>query len=458
MAKKTKRYSCQKCSWSTSKWQGQCDGCGSWNSIEEEITTYYLSAPLVSNIGHAISDGVEPLPLSSLETQDYERMETKLKEFNHVCGGGIVQGAVMLIGGEPGIGKSTLLLQICSSIKSDKKPLYISGEEAAAQVGLRAKRLGISTDSFNCAFGTNLESIYALLEKEKPSLVIIDSIQTMHYAPAESNAGTVGQIRACAQILTQWAKSRNIALIMVGHITKEGAIAGPKILEHMVDVVLYFEGERTYPFRMLRSVKNRFGATDEVGIFEMSGAGLQEVENPSKLFLSEGGTRSAGTIVFPSIEGTRPLLVEIQALTLTSFMQMPRRAVVGWDQTRLAMICAVIETKLKMQLSKKEIYINIAAGLKIAEPASDLAAALAIMSSASGKVIDRDIVAFGELSLSGDIRHVGRTESRIKEAQKLGFKTILSPYNQGIKIDKNSEINVLQFKNIVEVWAWLKQT
>ncbi len=448
MSKNNKKFVCESCGYRTAKLHGKCENCNSWNTIHEEIQANALTQ---FNMEH-----VTPLSLSNLETQEYERLQTKISEFNHVCGGGIVPGSVILIAGEPGTGKSTLLLQICTSLilkDNANKPLYISGEESANQVGLRAKRLGIDINKFHCAFGTNLEAIYALLNQAKPSLVIIDSIQTMHYQESDSVAGTVGQIRTCAQILTQWAKTHSIPIIMVGHITKEGTIAGPKLLEHMVDVVLYFEGERTYPFRMLRSIKNRFGGTDEVGMFEMHTDGLHEIENPSKLFLNQSNQQSTGIAVYPSMEGSRPLLVEIQALVVQSFTQMPRRSVVGWDQTRLAMLCAILENKFKIRLSQKEIYINVAAGLKITEPASDLATAMAIMSSYYNMPLDHQTLFIGEVSLSGELRQASRIESRLKEAIKLGFHTALVPAGTQYTSDK---IHLIKIQHLRQAHEWIK--
>lgn len=461
MAKKSSSYICVNCNAPSAKWAGQCSSCDQWNTIEENIPS---DNPIDLN-------SIQALALSDLQICHTDRIVTNIQEFNHVCGGGIVPGAVMLIGGEPGIGKSTLLLQLCNSIPVggstavgtpavDKKPLYISGEEAAAQVALRAQRLGINTNNFLCAFGTNLAQIYALIEQTKPSLVIIDSIQTMHYDQCEAGVGTVGQIRACSQVLTQYAKTHNVPIIIVGHITKEGALAGPKVLEHMVDVVLYFEGERTYPCRILRAVKNRFGATDEVGIFEMESGGLKEIANPSQFFLQHMSSNSSGVIIFPSIEGSRPLLIELQALTLHSNMQMPRRAVVGWDHTRLSMIAAVLETKLKVQLSQKEIYVNIVGGLKIIEPGTDLAAALAIMSAYYNIPIPRDTIAFGEIGLSGEIRQVTRAAARIKEAHKLGIKRALAPANvSNTDSNKNTstELEIIPCNDLQDVLMWLKK-
>ncbi len=446
---KIKRFICESCGFRTAKLQGKCENCNSWNTIQEELNQEALTQ---FDLSH---DDVVPLSISTLNAEEYPRIKTTISEFNHVCGAGIVPGAVMLLAGEPGTGKSTLLLQICSSISIDEKinkPLYISGEESANQVGLRAKRLGVDITKFDCAFGTNLESIYALLNKAKPGLVIIDSIQTMHYKACESAAGTISQIKACSQALTTWAKTYNIPIILVGHITKEGAIAGPKILEHMVDVVLYFEGERTYPFRMLRSIKNRFGATDEVGMFEMHQSGLQEITNPSKLFLSQTDKKASGIAVFPSMEGSRPMLVEIQALVVSSFLQMPRRSVVGWEPTRLAMMCAILENRFKMRLSQKDIYINIAAGLKITEPASDLPIALAIMSSYYNIPIDLQIASVGEISLSGEIRQAARMESRIKEAMKLGFHTILMPSDMQLSSDTT---HIVKIRTIKQAHDWI---
>lgn len=446
---KIKRFVCEECGFRTAKLQGKCENCNSWNTIQEEVNQDALTQLDLS------SDDVMPLAISPLDAEEYPRIKTTLSEFNHVCGSGIVPGAVMLLAGEPGTGKSTLLLQICSGIilsEKTNKPLYISGEESANQVGLRARRLAIDTNKFDCAFGTNLESIYALLNKAKPGLVIIDSIQTMHYKACESAAGTISQIKACSQALTTWAKTYNIPIILVGHITKEGAIAGPKILEHMVDVVLYFEGERTYPFRMLRSIKNRFGATDEVGMFEMHQSGLKEITNPSKLFLSQTDKKASGITVFPSMEGSRPMLVEIQALVVASFLQMPRRSVVGWEQTRLSMLCAILENRFKLRLSQKDIYINVAAGLKITEPSSDLPIALAIMSSYYNIPIDLQIASIGEVSLSGEIRQATRMESRVKEAVKLGFHTILLSGDTQIDSEKT---HVIKIRTIKQAHDWI---
>lgn len=432
MAKKEHLYSCTQCFTCYAKWSGQCDTCGQWNTIQE----------------HSTLKSTQALQTTQLNAQITTRIITNIKEFNYVTGGGIVPGAVILIGGEPGIGKSTLLLQLCNSFNNteiNSKPLYISGEEAASQVALRAQRLNVDTSSFDAAFGTDLDQILALLNQKNPSLVIIDSIQTMYHKQTESSCGTANQIRACSSLLTDWAKSHNVPLILVGHITKEGSLAGPKLLEHMVDTVLYFEGERTQNCRILRCVKNRFGATDEVGVFQMQENGLQEITNPSQFFINQNHVNAPGLVIFPSIEGTRPVLLELQALTLTSHMQMPRRAVVGWDQTRLSMIAAVIETKLKIRLSQKDIYINIVGGMKISEPAADLAVAMALISAHYSIIIPKNIIIFGEIGLAGEIRTVNAMENRIKEAAKLGFEQILGPI----------EDSLIKCKTIEDARQWL---
>lgn len=447
MNKKIKReyeYVCTLCDAKYAKWSGQCSSCMEWNCIEHTI-------PKSHELNTATS-----LNLAALSTQPIVRICTSIKEFNYVTGGGLVPGSVILIGGEPGIGKSTLLLQLCDSLPaSTNKPLYISGEEAASQVALRAARLKIDVSKFNAAFGTDLEQIYALLQECNPNLVIIDSIQTMHYKQSDAGAGTAGQIRACATLLTEWAKNNNVCVILVGHITKEGSLAGPKLLEHMVDAVLYFEGERSNSCRLLRCVKNRFGATDEVGIFEMQQEGLKEVANPSQFFLSNHSNNSSGVVVFPSLEGTRPVLVELQALTLQSHIQIPRRAVVGWDHTRLSMIAAVIETKLKIRLSQKEIYINVVGGMKINDPGADLAVAMALLSSHYNIPIPSKLVIFGEIGLSGEVRSVGRAQARLKEAARIGIEHALVPHDI-ICTDLKQALKITNCKTIEDARAWLQ--
>jgi DNA repair protein RadA/Sms len=351
-----------------------------------------------------------------------------ISEFDQVCGGGLVPKAVILIGGDPGIGKSTLLLQICSAVESDKVAIYITGEEAVEQVKLRADRLGISMDKIACAAASCVESIIATLDQQDPCLVIIDSIQTMYSTLVDSAPGTVTQMRACSNMLIQWAKRNQSTLILVGHVTKDGVIAGPKVVEHMVDTVLYFEGERGgQPIRILRTIKNRFGPTDVLGIFEIGEKGLMPMRDVSKAFINQRLVNSTGSIVLPSIDGNRSILVEIQALISNSYLQSPRRSVVGWDISRLHMITAILETKCKIALGNKDIYLNVVGGIKISEPAADLPVAMAIMSAFFKKPLPNNVAAFGELSLSGEIRGVSKMQTRVSESIKLGFTQIYGP-------------------------------
>jgi DNA repair protein RadA/Sms len=356
--------------------------------------------------------------------QNYSRHLTHIKEFDRVCGGGLVQGSIVLVGGDPGIGKSTLLLQVASSLSKNQKCLYISGEEALDQIQLRAERLGLNqSHNLSLASSTSINDIVTTLDKaENCTLAIVDSIQTMYVEQVESSPGTVSQVRASCQELIRLAKSRGIIIIMVGHVTKEGTLAGPRVLEHMVDTVLYFEGERGHQFRILRAVKNRFGPTDEIGVFEMTQKGLIEVLNPSSLFLMERQENIAGSAVFAGIEGTRPLLVEIQALVASSSYAAPKRSAVGWDLNRLSMILAVLEARCGLAFGAKDVYLNVSGGLRIQEPAADLAVAAALISALLNVPIPKDAIFLGEISLAGEVRAVSQTDTRLKEAAKLGFK------------------------------------
>ncbi len=424
MAKSFTSYVCQNCGGVSPKWAGQCPNCGAWNSLVEESTG--------SAVGHTKLKGKSgrSLQLESLhsEAAPPPRLATQISEFDRVCGGGLVPGSVVLIGGDPGIGKSTLMLQVASRLSQNSMCLYITGEESLDQVRLRAKRLGLENAPLALASTTHVGDIVATLDRaEAPKLVVIDSIQTMFVDTIESSPGTVAQVRAAAHELTQIAKRRGIVLILVGHVTKEGMIAGPKVLEHMVDVVLYFEGERTHQFRILRGIKNRFGATDEIGVFTMSLQGLEEVANPSALFLSDRQEATAGSAVFAGLEGTRPMLVEIQALVAPTSYGTPRRAVVGWDTGRLAMILAVLEARCGQGFGALDVYLNVAGGLKINEPAADLAVAAALLSAAHNIALPLDLVLFGEIGLSAEIRAVAQADLRLKEASKLGFHQALVP-------------------------------
>lgn len=424
MAKKSTTFVCQNCGAAYPKWQGKCDTCNEWNTIVEETVKNDGFSKLNSKKeGHVI----DFVPLKGT-AQTYSRLQTGIKEIDRVTGGGLVPGSVILVGGDPGIGKSTLLLQVCAGLAAQNDACYyISGEEAIDQVRIRANRLGLADSPVNLASATDIRNIITTLEKTEAKVVIIDSIQTMYLDEVESTPGSVGQVRACAYELIKLAKKKGFVLFLVGHVTKQGEIAGPRVLEHMVDTVLYFEGERGHHFRILRAVKNRYGATDEIGVFEMQDKGLIEVENPSALFLAERQGNISGSCVFAGIEGSRPLLVEIQALVSPSGYSTPKRAVVGWDSNRLSMVLAVLEARCSMNFSAHDVYLNIAGGLKISEPAADLAVAMAVISSLTKKPLPADMVAFGEIGLSGEIRAVAQTNLRLKEAQKLGFSGAIIP-------------------------------
>ncbi len=418
-------FSCNECGASFGKWSGRCDGCGAWNSITQDKAL--ASGPKGKTLGGTRG---KPITLTDLETQEAEppRTNAGVGELDRVLGGGLVKASALLVGGDPGIGKSTLLLQAAARFaRNGLKVIYISGEESNAQVQMRARRLGLEKSPVQLASETNLRDILTTLEAEKPDLAIIDSIQTMWADNVDSAPGSVSQVRSSAHELTTFAKRNGMAVIMVGHVTKEGAIAGPRVVEHMVDTVLYFEGERGHQFRILRSVKNRFGPADEIGVFEMTGKGLAEVKNPSALFLSERGTPAPGSVVFAGFEGTRPMLCEIQALVAPSPHSQPRRSVVGWDGSRLAMILAVLESRCGVPFTGLDVYLNVAGGLRITEPGADLAVAAALVSAREDAALPAEAVVFGEISLSGALRPVVQTENRLKEAQKLGFTTAIIP-------------------------------
>ncbi len=425
MARDGALYVCQSCGTVHAKWSGQCTACAAWNTLVEEVSSRPPGA-LAPRRG-AKTRG---LAFEGLETRTPSppRISTGLDEFDRVCGGGVVPGSAILLAGDPGVGKSTLLLQVCAqAARRGAACAYISGEEAVEQIRTRAHRLGLADAPVRLAAETALRDIIDALKQDAFDLVVIDSIQTLWSDAHEAGPGSVTQVRACAGELVRLAKKRGIAVILVGHVTKDGQIAGPRVVEHMVDAVLAFEGERGYPFRILRGAKNRFGATDEIGVFEMGDAGLGEVKNPSALFLNDGGERAAGAAVFAGIEGSRPVLVEFQALVAPSVYGTPRRAVVGWDTGRLAMVMAVLEARCGLGFAARDVYLNVAGGLRISEPAADLAAAAALASSALDVALPQDCVVFGEISLSGDIRPVSRMETRLKESAKLGFSRALGP-------------------------------
>ncbi len=427
MARADSIYVCQSCGSAHSKWAGKCDDCGEWNTLVEETPSAPLGTQATATKRRGKSARLELVDLGA-ETPETPRLISGIAELDRVAGGGLVPGSAILVGGDPGIGKSTLLLQLMARVASaTTRAIYISGEEAIDQVRRRARRLGLAEAPVALASETSLNDILDGLKAEKPDIVVIDSIQTLWSDQLAAAPGTVAQVRACAQELVRFAKKRNCTVILVGHVTKDGQIAGPRVVEHMVDAVLYFEGERSHQFRILRAVKNRFGPTDEIGVFEMGDKGLGEVANPSSLFLDGRGEANPGAVVFAGMEGTRPVLSEIQALVAPAAFGTPRRAVVGWDSGRLAMVLAVLEARCGFNISNRDIFLNVAGGLKITEPAADLAVAAAIVSSALDVALPGKGVVYGEISLSGDIRPVGRSDSRLKEAAKLGFTEALAP-------------------------------
>jgi DNA repair protein RadA/Sms len=443
MARTQTSFVCQSCGAAHNKWSGQCTACGAWNSITEE------AASIPAGAGARKPAKGRVFALEDLKTEDIEpaRRVTGINEFDRVCGGGLVPGSALLVGGDPGVGKSTIILQaLAAYAKAGGRAVYISGEEAMAQVRMRASRMGLSDAPLALGSATCVEDILTTLDKGKPpGVVAIDSIQTLWTGALEAAPGTIAQVRTASFDLVRYAKSSGAALILVGHVTKDGQIAGPKAVEHLVDAVLYFEGERGHQFRILRAVKNRFGPTDEIGVFEMTGKGLTEVANPSALFLGDRNSASPGTAVFAGIEGTRPLLVEVQALVAQPGYGTPRRAVVGWDTGRLAMILAVLDSRGGVGVSTNDVYLNIAGGLKVGEPAADLASAAALISSFAGIALPRDTVFFGEISLTGDIRPAPQAELRLKEAAKLGFATAVVPR------DTRAEVAGMTLKPIKDV-------
>ena len=430
MARSNSRYVCQSCGAVHAKWMGRCEDCGAWNSLVEEA-----SAPVPSGLNAGRGRRIEFVTLQG-QGEPAPRRITGIAEFDRVCGGGLVHGSALLVGGDPGIGKSTLLLQAMAALaERGVACAYISGEEAVDQVRLRAQRLGVADRPVRLASATSVRDIISSLDVKgerggpegPPDVVVIDSIQTMFLDNLESAPGSVGQVRAAASELIRQAKRQGFTVILVGHVTKDGQIAGPRVLEHMVDCVLYFEGDRGHQFRILRAVKNRFGATDEIGVFEMTDKGLGEVPNPSALFLSDRRVDSSGAAVFAGMEGTRPLLVEVQALVAGAPLGTPRRSVVGWDGGRLAMILAVLDARGGLAIGANDIYLNVAGGLRIGEPAADLAVAAALISGLTQTPVDADTVVFGEIGLSGEIRAVSQMEARLKEAAKLGFSRAIVP-------------------------------
>ena len=447
MAKIKTKYVCQQCGYETARYMGKCPECGNWETFVEEK----VIPEQTSKNNRVVLETMPPTPIKEIKVGSEIRVSTNISEFDRVLGGGLVQGSLVLIAGDPGIGKSTILLQSSGELcKQNKKVLYVSAEESASQIKLRADRLSISHDNLYIYPQTNFESIKYQIEKERPDIVVVDSIQAIYSTDIQSSAGSVSQIRECCNSLMQIAKQENITIIVIGHVTKEGNIAGPKVLEHMVDTVIQFEGDKYKSYRILRAVKNRFGNTSEVGIFEMSEHGLSEVINPSELFLKEyNQSQATGSVIIVTNEGTRPMLVEIQALVGTTPYPSPRRVTNGVELSRVLQILAVLEKRVGMNLSKQDVYVNVIGGIDIQEPAADLGIALAVATCARDVVIDPHTAIVGEVGLSGEIRAVNNIEKRIKEVQKLGFKKIIIPDSN--KIDEEFKgIQIVRVKRIIE--------
>jgi len=425
MVKKKTKFACQSCGYESPKWMGKCPGCSSWNTLVEEVEQKTTRRGAFAHSSSTIV--TKPSPITSIETVTEPRILTESKEFNRVLGGGIVKGSLVLIGGDPGIGKSTLLLQVSSQLAKDNKILYISGEESVKQTKLRSDRLGVTSNQLYVLSETDLEHILQSISELEPSFVVVDSIQTIYHSEVSSAPGSVSQVRECTAELMRIAKTKGIAIFIVGHVTKEGSIAGPRLLEHMVDTVLYFEGERHHTYRILRAVKNRFGSTNEMGIFEMKETGLDEVANPSEIFLEERSQGAAGSTVVASMEGTRPVLVEIQALISPTSFGNPRRMATGVDQNRISLLMAVLEKRVGLLLQNQDAYIKVAGGVKLDEPAIDLAVAISIASSFRDKPSNPGDVFIGEVGLTGEVRRVSRIEQRVQEAEKLGFNRVILP-------------------------------
>ncbi len=440
-------FFCQNCGYESAKWQGQCPACGEWNTFAEEPASAKKAAGTAGRSGLR----AEPVLLSDIRADESERTSTGIGELDRVLGGGIVAGSLILVGGDPGIGKSTLLLQVCHNlVRQGTSVLYISGEESARQIKLRAQRLGDSQADLKVYCETNLESIRQALEKAKPQIVVIDSIQTMYSDAVASAPGSVSQVRESTGVFLQIAKGMGISVFLVGHVTKEGVVAGPRVLEHMVDTVLYFEGDRHAAYRILRAVKNRFGSTNEIGVFEMRDTGLAEVKNPSEYMLNGKLEDASGSVVACSMEGTRPVLVEIQALVCKSSLPMPRRTTAGTDFNRVNLLLAVLEKRAGIHLSTCDVYVNIAGGIKMTEPAIDLGLILAVVSSYKDIPVDEKLIAFGEVGLSGEIRAVSMAKQRVEEARKLGFLTVLMPEVSVPTVGKVQDVRIVGCKTVRE--------
>lgn len=450
MAKKISSvFYCQECGHESVKWMGQCPGCKAWNTFVEEPKKSSRAGGRNNGPGIGAGNKPEVVSLSEVSLREDEKTETNIKELDRVLGGGIVPGSLTLVGGDPGIGKSTLLLQVCRNLAAAKHSvLYISGEESLKQIKLRAQRIGEFNDNLKLLCETNLDSIEEIIQAERPEVVIIDSIQTMYREEVSAAPGSVSQVRESTSVLLRLAKGLTVSVFIVGHVTKEGTVAGPRVLEHMVDAVLYFEGDRHASYRILRGVKNRFGSTNEIGVFEMREEGLIEVENPSEYMLSGRPEGASGSIVSCSMEGTRPILIEMQALVCRTNFGLPRRQAAGCDYNRVNLLMAVLEKRVGIQLSDCDAYVNIAGGMKIAEPAVDLGIAMAIVSSFRNRAIADEVIAFGEIGLSGEVRAVSQAAQRVAEAAKLGFKTCILPYSCAQKLSGQSEVKGMRIMGV----------
>lgn len=453
MSKSKPIYICSECGYESPKWFGKCPGCNQWNTMNEELPN---STPLgKSNITGSSSSQI--MALDDITENVEKRISTGNNEFDRVLGGGIVSGSLVLISGDPGIGKSTILLQICQHLGKNLKVLYVSGEESANQIKMRANRLGVTTNNLFILTQTDVSVIVETIKNEKPDLVIIDSIQTMVYEEVTSSAGSVAQVRECTNIFMHTAKGLGIPIIVVGHVNKDGAIAGPKVLEHIVDTVLYFEGEKNYSYRILRGVKNRFGSTNEIGVFEMTGEGLKEVLNPSLMMISGRPKNTSGTCVACVMEGTRPILAEVQGLVCATGFGTPRRMSTGFDYNRMSMLLAVLEKRAGYFFNNMDTYINVVGGLRLDEPAADLTVALALVSSLKDKAVGDNILAFGEVGLAGEIRAVSNCEQRVSEAYRLGFEKCIIPFHNYKSLTKELKINmdIVPVRNIRDAFSAL---
>ena len=453
MAKaKSTAFFCQNCGYESAKWQGQCPACHEWNTFTEEPVAKITGSAAVKKAAAEI----RPVRLSEIQTDESQRISSGMEELDRVLGGGIVAGSLMLVGGDPGIGKSTLLLQVCHNLTgTGHKVLYVSGEESVQQIKLRAKRIGDFKDDLMLLCETNLELVRSVIEKIRPEIVVIDSIQTMYHEAVSAAPGSVSQVREATNVLMQIAKGMGISIFLVGHVTKEGVVAGPRVLEHMVDTVLYFEGDRYASYRILRGVKNRFGSTNEIGVFEMRQSGLREVTNPSEYMLDGKPENASGSIVACSMEGSRPILIEIQALVCHTNLPMPRRTTAGTDFNRVNLLLAVLEKRAGMQMSACDVYVNIAGGIRMTEPAIDLGLILALVSSYKDIAIDEKTIAFGEVGLSGEIRSVNMAQQRVQEAKKLGFETVLMPKVSMKALQKVEGIRIIGLEPVRDAVQYL---